>query len=44
MGIREIEWEGVDWIHLAHDRDQWQALENMVLIPSGSINFQEFLD
>jgi hypothetical protein len=20
--FREIRWEGVDWIHLAHDRDQ----------------------
>jgi hypothetical protein len=22
IDIREIEWEGVDWIHLAQDRDQ----------------------
>jgi len=24
-------WEGVDWIHLAQDRDQWWALVNMVM-------------
>jgi hypothetical protein len=22
MGLGEIGWEGVDWIHLVHDRDQ----------------------
>jgi len=22
MNLREIGWEGVDWIHLAQDRDQ----------------------
>jgi hypothetical protein len=21
--LREIRWEGVDWMHLAQDRDQW---------------------
>jgi len=26
MDLREIGWEGVDWMHLAQDRDQWQAL------------------
>jgi hypothetical protein len=24
----KIGWEGVDWIHLAQDREQWQALVN----------------
>jgi hypothetical protein len=23
MDIREIGWDGVDWIELAQDRDQW---------------------
>jgi hypothetical protein len=31
MGLREIGWEGVEWIHLAQDRDQWWALVNMVM-------------
>jgi hypothetical protein len=31
MDLREIEWEGVDWMHLAQLRDQWQALVDMVL-------------
>jgi hypothetical protein len=31
MDLREIWWEGVDCIHLAQDRDQWQALVDMVI-------------
>jgi hypothetical protein len=31
MDRREIWWEGVDWIHLAQDRDQWRALVNTVM-------------
>jgi hypothetical protein len=23
MNLREIGWEGVDWMHLAEDRDEW---------------------
>jgi hypothetical protein len=29
--LREIGWEGVDWIHLAQDRDQWRTVGNMVM-------------
>jgi hypothetical protein len=31
MDLREIGWEGVDWIQLAQDTDQWWALVNMVM-------------
>jgi hypothetical protein len=31
MDLREIRWEGVDWIHLAQNRDQCQALVNTVM-------------
>jgi hypothetical protein len=31
MDLREIGWEGVDWIHLAQDSDQWRALVNTVM-------------
>jgi hypothetical protein len=31
MNLIDIEWEGVDWIHLAKDRDQWWALVNTVM-------------
>jgi hypothetical protein len=31
MDLREIEWDGMDWIDLAHDRDQWRALVNTVM-------------
>jgi hypothetical protein len=29
--LREIVWEGVDWIHLAQDKDQWQALVKKIM-------------
>jgi hypothetical protein len=29
--LGEIGWEDVDWIHLAQDRNQWQALVNTVI-------------
>jgi hypothetical protein len=31
MDLREIWWEGLDWIHLAEDRDQWRAVMNTVM-------------
>jgi hypothetical protein len=31
MGLREIGQSGMDWIHLAQDRDQWRALVNTVI-------------
>jgi hypothetical protein len=31
MDLREIVWDGMDWIHLAQDRDQWSALVNMIM-------------
>jgi hypothetical protein len=30
--FKEVLCEGVDWIHLAHDSDQWRALVNTVRI------------
>jgi hypothetical protein len=31
MDVREIRWDGMDWIELVQDRDQWRALVNTVL-------------
>jgi hypothetical protein len=31
MDLREIGWDGVDWIDLAQDRDQWRVLVKMVM-------------
>jgi hypothetical protein len=31
MDLTEIGWEGVDWIHVAQDREQWWALVNTVV-------------
>jgi hypothetical protein len=30
MNLREIGWESVDWIQLAHDRDCWRPFVNTV--------------
>jgi len=42
MDLREIGWEGVDWINLAQNRDQLRALLVTVmnlLVPSKVGNF-----
>jgi hypothetical protein len=31
MDLREVEWDVMDWINLAQDRDQWKALVSTVM-------------
>jgi len=31
MDLREIGWEGVDWMYLAQGRGQWWALVNTIM-------------
>jgi hypothetical protein len=31
MDLREIGWDGVDWIDLSQSRDRWRALVNTVI-------------
>jgi hypothetical protein len=31
MDLREIGWDGMNWIDLTQDRDQWRALVNAVM-------------
>jgi hypothetical protein len=31
MDLREIGWDGMDWIYLAQDKDQWRATVNAVM-------------
>jgi hypothetical protein len=31
MDLREVGWDGMDWIDLAQDRDRWRALMNTVM-------------
>jgi alpha-glucosidase (family GH31 glycosyl hydrolase) len=33
LDLREIGWGGVEWIHLAQDRDRWRAVVNVVMNP-----------
>jgi hypothetical protein len=31
IDLREIRWDGIDWIDLAQDRDQWRVLLNTLM-------------
>jgi hypothetical protein len=31
INLREIGWDGVDWIHMSQDREQWRALVSRVM-------------
>ena len=31
MDVKEMGWEGMDWIHIAQDRDKWQAVVNIII-------------
>jgi hypothetical protein len=31
INLREVGWEGMDWIDLAEDRDMWRAVVNAVI-------------
>jgi hypothetical protein len=33
IDLREIGWDGMDWIDLAQDRDQWRALVMNIRVP-----------
>jgi hypothetical protein len=44
MAHRGIGWGGVDWIHLAQDRDQWGGFREHGNEPSASIKCWELLE
>jgi hypothetical protein len=33
MDLREIGWNGMDWIDLAEDRDEWRTLLKTIMNP-----------
>jgi hypothetical protein len=43
IDLREIEWDGVDWIDLAQDRDKWRALVNTVISFRVPLDSRKFL-
>jgi hypothetical protein len=43
MDLREIGWDGMDWIDLAQIREQWRALVNTVMNPQVQKNAGKFL-
>ena len=40
---RVIEWENMNWIYLARDRDNWLVLVSVVIEDLGSVKFGIFL-
>jgi hypothetical protein len=43
MDLREIGWDGVDWIYLAQTRDPWRAVVNTVMKLAVAYNAGSFL-
>jgi hypothetical protein len=43
MVLKEIGWDGMDWVDLAQDREQWRALVNTVMNLRVSENAGKFL-
>jgi hypothetical protein len=31
IDLRDIGWDGMDWLYLAQERNQWRALVNMAM-------------
>jgi hypothetical protein len=45
IDVGDIGWDGMDWVDMAEDRDQWRTTANTVHgEPSGFIKFREILD
>jgi hypothetical protein len=44
MGLREIGWDGIDWIDVAQDRDQFEGSYEHGNELSGSIKCSEVLE
>jgi hypothetical protein len=43
IDLREIGWDGMDWIDLAQDRSKWRALVNTVMNIRVPKNAEKFL-
>jgi hypothetical protein len=43
MDLREVGWGGIDWVHLAQDRDHWRPLANRLMNLRFPYNVGNFL-
>jgi hypothetical protein len=41
--VKDIGWEDVDWMHLAHNRDQWKTLMCTVMKVSVQLKVENFV-
>jgi hypothetical protein len=44
IDLREIGWDGMDWVSLAQDRDQWRAVVKMLINLPVPYNAGKFLN
>jgi hypothetical protein len=44
IDVQELEWEGLDWVSLAQDRNKWQVVVSAALNLRVSIKCGEFID
>jgi hypothetical protein len=44
MDLREVGWEGADWIDLAQDRDRWRTVVYTVMNLRVPLKCGEFLE
>jgi hypothetical protein len=42
MDLKEVEWEGVEWFHLAQKRDQWWDLVNVEISLQAPLKLSSF--
>jgi hypothetical protein len=43
MDLKEVKWEGIDWIILVEDMDKWWTLVNMIVKCQVSENLSDKL-
>jgi hypothetical protein len=43
MDLREVGWDGMDWIDLVQNRDKWRVLLNKLINIRVQYNFWKFL-
>jgi len=43
MYVKEMGWEGMDWIRMAQDRDKWQAVVNIIIYLQAALNVAYFV-
>ena len=43
MDVKEMGWEGMNWIHMTQDRDKGQAVVNIIIYLQATLNVTYFV-